>query len=86
MHVAGDPHAAACHAEALELATGAGFAYFQGRALVGLADCVRDEQPDAARRYLERALAIFTRMDIPARHEVARQLDELRERPLAAAS
>jgi hypothetical protein len=30
--------------------------------------------------------AIFTKMDIPARLDVARQLDELRERPLATAS
>jgi hypothetical protein len=68
-----------------ELATIKGFLYLQGRALVGLADCDREEQPDAARRVLERALAKFTRMDIPVRHEVARQLDELRERALAAA-
>jgi tetratricopeptide (TPR) repeat protein len=84
LHAAGDSEAATHYAAALESATSAGYAYLKGRALVGLADCTRDAQPDAARRYLERALAIFTTMDIPARHEVARQLDELRERPLAA--
>ena len=68
------------------MAGSAGFAYFQGQALIGLAECARSQHPDAARRYLERALAIFTKMDIPARHDVARQLAELRERPLAAAS
>ena len=86
LHAAGDPGAAGCHAEALELATSSGFVYFQGRALAGLADSVRDEQPHLARRYLEHALAVFTKMDIPARHDIARQLDELRERPLATAS
>jgi hypothetical protein len=29
---------------------------------------------------------VFVKMNIPARHDVARQLAELRERPLAPAS
>jgi DNA-binding SARP family transcriptional activator len=86
LHAAGDPGARGYHAQALDLATTMGYANLQARALVGLAECVRHHHPAAARRYLERALDIFVRMDIPTRHEVARQLDDLRERPLAAAS
>ena len=86
LHAAGDPRAADSYAEALELSTGTGFLYFQGRALVGLADCVRETRPDTARRYLERAHAVFVKMNIPARHDVARRLADLREQPLATAS
>ena len=80
------PRAADLYGEALELSTGTGFLYFQGRALVGLADCVRETRPDTARRYLERAHAVFVKMNIPARHDVARRLADLRQQPLATAS
>ena len=59
---------------ALALARQTTYPYEQGRSLAGLADCVVDEDPQAARRYWQQALDIFTRAGVPERHEVERRL------------
>ncbi|MFF0722537.1 BTAD domain-containing putative transcriptional regulator [Micromonospora sp. NPDC003816] len=62
------------HHEALQVATRIGHPYEQGRALMGLADQLWADDPVAARRHAERALAIFRRMGVPERFEVERRL------------
>ncbi|ODB75681.1 transcriptional regulator [Micromonospora chalcea] len=66
--------AAAVLEEALAIATRIAHPYEQARALSGLAEHLVDEQPVEARRYRQRALAIFERMGAPERHELRRQL------------
>ena len=68
--------AVAAHRRALELATRIAHPYEQGRALVALADYLGDDEREQARRYRQRALAIFERMGVPERQEVRRCLSE----------
>ena len=62
---------------ALSLAQQSQIPLEQGRALAGLADCEVGDDPAAAARLWRQALDIFTRMQIPARFEVARRLATL---------
>ncbi|MEU8365818.1 AfsR/SARP family transcriptional regulator [Micromonospora tulbaghiae] len=62
--------------EALAIATRIGHPYEQARALDGLAGHLAGKQPTEARRYRQRALAIFERMGAPERHDLRRQLAE----------
>jgi DNA-binding SARP family transcriptional activator/tetratricopeptide (TPR) repeat protein len=48
----------------------------QARALDGLAACVRETDPDAARAYWTRALALLEQIESPDRHEVRARLAE----------
>ncbi|MFU8873365.1 tetratricopeptide repeat protein [Micromonospora sp. SL4-19] len=66
--------AMAAHRHALELATRIGHPYQQGRALVALADHLGDDEWEQARRYRQRALAIFRRMGAPERTDLERRL------------
>ena len=67
------------HERALSLATRIAHPYEQGRALAGLAEHALAKDVAEARRYWERALAIFRRMGVPERFEVERRLAELRD-------
>ncbi|MGN9775122.1 BTAD domain-containing putative transcriptional regulator [Micromonospora sp. H33] len=62
---------------ALALATRISHPYEQGRALAGLAGLAVAQDVDAAKRYWERASAIFQRMGVPERFEVERRLAEI---------
>ncbi|MGW3890869.1 AfsR/SARP family transcriptional regulator [Micromonospora chokoriensis] len=66
--------AAEMHEEALRLATRIAHPYEQGRALAGLAEHFAGADPAEARRYWERALAIFRRMGVPERFDAERRL------------
>ncbi|SBT53190.1 AfsR/SARP family transcriptional regulator [Micromonospora narathiwatensis] len=66
--------AAATYREALNIATRIAYPYAQGRALNGLAEHRIAVEPAEARRYWQRALAIFERMGVPERHEVRQRL------------
>nr|WP_246248116.1 tetratricopeptide repeat protein [Micromonospora maritima] len=68
--------AAAMFQEALTISTRIAHPYEQGRALCGLAEHLEHDQPAEARRYRQRALAIFERMGVPERHELRRRLAE----------
>ncbi|RKN46298.1 AfsR/SARP family transcriptional regulator [Micromonospora endolithica] len=61
---------------ALRVATRISHPYEQGRALAGLAGQFVGTDPVGARRHWERALAIFDRMGVPERFEVAKRLAE----------
>lgn len=67
------------HQAALRIATRIAHPYEQGRALAGLAEHALAKDVAEARRYWERALAIFRRMGVPERFEVERRLAELRD-------
>ena len=54
-----------------------GARYEKARALEGIARCVRDTDPTAARAHLEQALALFRQVESPDQHEVERLLTEL---------
>jgi DNA-binding SARP family transcriptional activator len=74
----GDPAGAReLRRHALALAQQAQVGLEQGRALAGWAECVVDDDPVAAGRFWRQALDIFTRMRVPARHDVARRLAAL---------
>lgn len=74
----GDPFGAReLRRHALALAQQSQIPLEQGRALAGLADCEVGGDPAAAARLWRQALDIFTRMQIPARFEVARRLATL---------
>ncbi|MBQ1048622.1 tetratricopeptide repeat protein [Micromonospora sp. C51] len=64
------------HREALRVATRIAHPYEQGRALAGLAEHMWSIDPAEARRHWVRALAIFRRMGVPERVEVAQRLAE----------
>ncbi|WBB55761.1 BTAD domain-containing putative transcriptional regulator [Verrucosispora sp. WMMD573] len=64
------------HREALRVATRIAHPYEQGRALAGLAEQMWTIDPTEARRQWARALAIFRRMGVPERVDVARRLTE----------
>ncbi|OJF12654.1 AfsR/SARP family transcriptional regulator [Couchioplanes caeruleus] len=62
------------HRDALAIARRIGYALEEGRASHGLGACLVEDDPDAARRYWQQALALFDRMDFAAKDEVARRL------------
>ena len=59
--------------------------YDEARARDGIARCVVDDDPAAARRHWEQALVVFRRMGVPQRCEVERRLAELAARNLTNA-
>ncbi|WP_433536011.1 BTAD domain-containing putative transcriptional regulator [Micromonospora sp. CA-249363] len=65
------------HRRVLVDATGLGARYEQARALEGIACCVRDTDPPAARAHLTRALSLYRQIDVPDQHTVERLLAEL---------
>ncbi|SCF22393.1 AfsR/SARP family transcriptional regulator [Micromonospora saelicesensis] len=65
------------HRRVLDDASRLGARNEKARALEGIARCVRDTDPTAARAPLEQALALFRQIDSPERHEVERLLTEL---------
>nr|WP_275587209.1 tetratricopeptide repeat protein [Micromonospora terminaliae] len=79
LRVAGRPEeSVAMFHEALDIATRIAHPYEQGRALSGLAEHLADTDPEEARRYRRRALAIFERTGVPEQHEIRRLLAEVR--------
>lgn len=78
------PGAIEMHRQALQAARRASHSLQEGRALDGLATCAADTDPATARQHWQQALVIFTRMDVPARDEVARRLADLDRRSAAA--
>ncbi|MEU0152310.1 AfsR/SARP family transcriptional regulator [Micromonospora fulviviridis] len=67
---------AAMFRQALDIATRIAHPYEQARALSGLAEHLADTEPEEARRYRQRALAIFERMEVPEQYEIRRLLVE----------
>ncbi|WFE51440.1 AfsR/SARP family transcriptional regulator [Micromonospora sp. WMMD1155] len=65
------------HRRVLVDASGLGARYEQGRALEGIARCLRTTDPAAARAHLTRALSLYRQIDVPDRHEAERLLAEL---------
>ncbi|MFI7603688.1 AfsR/SARP family transcriptional regulator [Micromonospora sp. NPDC049366] len=65
------------HRRVLADATRLNARYEQGRALDGIARCLRPSDPAAARTHWTRALALFRQAEAPERHEVERLLAEL---------
>lgn len=82
MHAAGDPTAALeLHRRSLETSRRIGYRYGQAQALAGMAECLRDSDPAAARRHWQQALRILQELDHPDQHQVARHLTELAQVP-----
>ena len=54
-----------------------GLRYEQARALDGLARCLRHDDPDQARRYAVRALALFRQVETPDQWDTEKLLAEL---------
>ncbi|MEO3817447.1 BTAD domain-containing putative transcriptional regulator [Plantactinospora sp. B24E8] len=69
--------ALALHQQALQTATRIQFRYEQARALDGIAACLRPTDPDAARSYWTRALALLVQVESPDQHEVLARLQDL---------
>jgi tetratricopeptide (TPR) repeat protein len=67
------------HRRALELATKIRHRYNQARALDGIAACLRDTDPDTARRHWLRALELYEELGAPDRNEVEYHLSDLGE-------
>ncbi|GIG85289.1 AfsR/SARP family transcriptional regulator [Plantactinospora endophytica] len=65
------------HRQALLGATKIQHLYEQARALDGLARCLRETDPAAARSYWTRSLGLLVQVESPDQHEVRRQLAEL---------
>ncbi|PWR08346.1 transcriptional regulator [Micromonospora acroterricola] len=65
------------HRRVLADATRMSARYEQARALEGVARCVRDSDPAAARAHLVRALSLFRQVESPDQHEAQRLLTEL---------
>ncbi|MBY8873142.1 tetratricopeptide repeat protein [Micromonospora sp. PLK6-60] len=71
------PAALDLHRRVLADATRLDVRYEQARALDGIARCLRDAEPAAARAHWIRALALLRQMESPDQQEVARLLVEL---------
>ncbi|MEU1836508.1 AfsR/SARP family transcriptional regulator [Micromonospora chersina] len=67
---------AAMFRQALDIATRIAHPYEQARALSGIAEHLANTEPEEARRYRQRALAIFDWMDVPEKDEIRRLLAE----------
>ncbi|RZT81470.1 DNA-binding SARP family transcriptional activator [Micromonospora violae] len=65
------------HRRVLADADRLGARYEKGRALEGIARCVRATDPAAARLHLEQAVALFRQVESPDQHEAERLLAEL---------
>ncbi|MFE9200977.1 BTAD domain-containing putative transcriptional regulator [Micromonospora sp. NPDC007230] len=71
------PGALDLHRRVLQDATKLGLRYEQARALDGMARCLRATDPQAARTYASRALALFRQVESPDQQSTARLLAEL---------
>jgi tetratricopeptide (TPR) repeat protein len=69
------------HRVALTEASEMRFKYEHARALDGLAACLRDTEPDAARNHWLRALELYRQMGVPEQSDVERHLAQLRDDP-----
>ncbi|MFD0821370.1 ATP-binding protein, partial [Micromonospora zhanjiangensis] len=69
------------HRRALADATKIKSRYEQARALDGLAACARATDPEQARAYWQRALALLEQIESPDRHEVRARLADLTASP-----
>ena len=65
------------HRRVLADAERLGLRYEQARALDGLARCLRHDDPDQARRYAGRALALFRQVETPDQRDTEKLLVEL---------
>ncbi|WP_431880362.1 BTAD domain-containing putative transcriptional regulator [Micromonospora marina] len=65
------------HRRVLADAERLGLRYEQARALDGLARCLRHDDPDQARRYAGRALALFRQVEAPDQRDTEKLLAEL---------
>jgi tetratricopeptide (TPR) repeat protein len=65
------------HQRAADCATRIQYRYGEARALDGIAACLRDTDPEGARRYWVRALRLYHKLEVPERYEVERHLAEL---------
>lgn len=73
--VTGDTAAALeLHQRALAVATKIQNKYGHARALDGIAACLRETDPESARRHWLRALELYRELDVPERHDVERHL------------
>ncbi|MGV9806360.1 AfsR/SARP family transcriptional regulator [Micromonospora chersina] len=72
---------AAMFRQALDIATRIAHPYEQARALSGIAEHLADTEPEEARRYRQRALAIFEWMAVPEQDEIRRLLAETVSEP-----
>lgn len=82
MHAAGDPTAGLeLHRRSLETSRRIGYRYGQAGALAGIAECLRDTDPAAARRHWQHALRILLELDHPDQHQVERRLAALPAEP-----
>jgi DNA-binding SARP family transcriptional activator/tetratricopeptide (TPR) repeat protein len=70
------------HQRALDGATKIRHKYSTARALDGIAACVRLQDPESARRHWLKALQLYEELDVPERHELARQLAALHPVPV----
>lgn len=78
MHAAGDPTAALeLHRHSLETSRRIGYRYGQARTLAGMAECLRDSDPVAARQHWQQALHLLRELDHPEQYEMERQLAAL---------
>jgi tetratricopeptide (TPR) repeat protein len=68
------------HQRALDGAIKIRHKHNEARALDGIAGCLRDTDPELARRHWLRALQLYRELDVPERHEVERHLAELASR------
>jgi hypothetical protein len=69
------------HRIALAEASKMRFKYEHARALDGIAACLRDTEPDAARNHWQRALHLYREMGVPEQSDVERHLAQLRDDP-----
>ena len=65
------------HRAALGTASKIRLKHEQARALDGIAACLRDTDPEGARRNWQQALALYTEMGTPEQHEVTRRIAAL---------
>jgi tetratricopeptide (TPR) repeat protein len=66
------------HGQALDAASKLGHRYHEARARDGIAACLRDTDPEAARRHWLSALRLYRELEVPESQEVGRQLAALR--------
>jgi hypothetical protein len=82
LHAAGDVASALeLHRQALAGSARIRYKYGEARALDGIAACLRDADPAAARQHWQRALRLLQELDHPDRHEVERQLAAHSDQP-----
>jgi tetratricopeptide (TPR) repeat protein len=75
LHTAGDTTAALeLYEQAMAIAVRMRYRLGRARALDGIAACLRDTDPESARRHWQRALSLYRELDVSEWHAVERQL------------